>query len=248
MLQLKLKTVFSAILLGGLLILSQAQASNVTIINDTWVNWPGFTTSPNDEIGNPKLEEMRVTVSDSNILEKVELVWKSNSHTRIEFDSLFINSYDLTTTNGDWDDWDYLIHDGGNTHTGTGGSALADVVNGNVPGNGLWEVQANYAYTTVKTTLGRENNPNGIDADYLENSQVFSPQWDDSTGTGILTYDLASLGIMSESGFFIAYSPYCANDVIGGTVNPVPVPATVWLFASGLTGLISFRRRSAKFT
>lgn len=226
---------------------NKASASTVTIIEDTWINWPGYTSSLGDELGSPKLDKMRITVGDNHVLEKVELLWRPNSgtYTRIRFDSLFINSYDIVTTNNDWDDWDYLVHDGGNEHTWTGGT-VNDVVNGTIPGDGLWSLLPDYQYTTAKTSNLRQDNPNGIDANYLENQQDFSLNitWDSSNG--ILTYDLAAFGITAENGLFVAYAPYCANDLIGGSVNPVPVPATVWLFASGLVGLISFHRRIPK--
>ncbi len=242
--KLEIKIAIVAILINGFLALSQAQASSVTIIEDTWINWPGYTSNLGDELGSPKIDKLRITVSENNILEKVELLWRPNSgtFTRIKFDSLFINSKDLTTTNGNWDDWDYLIHDGGNQHTWTNGD-INDVVNGNVPGDGLWDVKTNYQYTTAKSSNLRQDNPNGIDANFLENQKNFSSYINWNSSDGILTYDLASFGIMSESGFFVAYSPYCANDVIGGSVNPVPVPATVWLFASGLIGLIGLGKR-----
>lgn len=40
------------------------------------------------------------------------------------------------------------------------------------------------------------------------------------------------------------FSPLAMNYVSGSaTVNPVPVPAAVWLFASGMVGLVGFARR-----
>ncbi len=226
-----------------------ANAAAVTIIEDTWINWPGYTSANGDEIGNPKLDRMRVTINDNNILERVELLWRPNSgeFTRIKFDSLFINSYDITTTNSDWDDWDYFVHDGGDQHSNTGGH-IHDVVNGHVPWDGLWEVKANYKYTTAKSSDTRQDNPNGIDRTSLKHREHFSSYLTWDSQNGILTYDLAAFGISAENGVFVAYAPYCANDLIGGyaSANPVPIPATVWLFASGLLGLVTMRRRTGK--
>ena len=41
--------------------------------------------------------------------------------------------------------------------------------------------------------------------------------------------------------------PIPAVDVtyVGATLNPVPVPAAVWLFGSGLIGLVGVARRKA---
>lgn len=115
-----------------------------------------------------------------------------------------------------------------------------------MPDDGIWKVKKNYQYTTAKSSDLRQDNPNGIDAKYLKRGKDFSSYltWDSTNG--VLTYDLASFGIKSESGFYIAYSPYCANDLIGGSVSAVPIPAAVWLFASGLIGLVAFRRRANK--
>jgi len=238
----QLKKIIIAILLGLFFVVSQAQSATITVIDDNWVNWPGYTSTRGDEHGSPHIDKLRITVSDDNTLQKVELLWRTEdaTHTRIQFDSLFINSHDQMTTSNNWDDWDFLIHDGGDQHTWTSGS-VSDVVDGNVPGDGLWSVNANYQYTTAKVGAGlRDGNPNGIDAGFLENQQDFSSHITWNSTDGILTYDLSSFGIVSESGFFIAYSPYCANDVIGGSTSPVPVPAAVWLFASGLIGFIGF--------
>jgi hypothetical protein len=94
----------------------------------------------------------------------------------------------------------------------------------------------------TKSTRLRENNPDGIDADYLENRQDFSSNitWDPNNG--VLTYDLASFGISAENGLFVAYAPYCANDVIGGQVSAVPIPASAYLFITGFLGLIGYAR------
>jgi hypothetical protein len=243
--QLKVNWAIAALLLSVFLMISQAHASTVTVIEDSWVDWPGYSSTKGDEHGNPKLDKIRVTVADNNVLEKIEILWRPNSennYTRIKFDSLFINSYDTTTTNSDWDDWDYFVHDGGTEHTYTNSTPLGDLVSGNVAGDGLWTVQANYQYTMTASTRLRENNPDGIDADYLENRQDFSSNitWDPNNG--VLTYDLASFGISAENGLFVAYAPYCANDVIGGQVSAVPIPASAYLFITGFLGLLGYAR------
>ena len=56
----------------------------------------------------------------------------------------------------------------------------------------------------------------------------------DLTGTGLLGSDIA-----------VRWGMTCANDVIEGSVPAVPVPAAVWLFGTGLIGLIAVARRKA---
>ncbi len=54
----------------------------------------------------------------------------------------------------------------------------------------------------------------------------------DITNTGLLGSDIA-----------VHWGMTCANDVIEGVVPAVPVPAAVWLFGSGLMGLLAVARR-----
>lgn len=54
----------------------------------------------------------------------------------------------------------------------------------------------------------------------------------DLTGTSLLGSDIA-----------VHWGMTCANDVIEGVVPAVPVPAAVWLFGSGLLGLVAVARR-----
>lgn len=56
--------------------------------------------------------------------------------------------------------------------------------------------------------------------------------------------DLTGTSLLSSSAIALHWGPTCANDVIEG-VAPVPLPAAVWLFMSGIAGLlgVSLRRR-----
>lgn len=56
----------------------------------------------------------------------------------------------------------------------------------------------------------------------------------DLTGTNLIGSDIA-----------VRWAMTCANDVIEGEVPAVPVPAAVWLFGSGLLGLVGVARRKA---
>lgn len=231
----------SHISFGAVFLFASNAAATVYTIEDSWINWPGYSSSYNaqDELNDPQIDKMLVTV-ENNFLTKIDVVLRAD--TRVLFDSLFINTSWDSNDGSSWDNWNYFVHDGGTSNTGHAAGA--------VPGNGLFEVGSSYAYTTVASG-GRNGNPNGIDAGYLFNRVDFTPTFDTSYTTAadgyesIISYDFGT-GFSLDKGFFVAYSPYCANDVLGGGAAPVPEPATMLLFGAGLTGLAGYRLRSKK--
>ena len=71
----------------------------------------------------------------------------------------------------------------------------------------------------------RTGNPNGISTEDLTSSGLgYSVVFSNNT----ITYNFTN-GLALNGGFFVAYSPWCANDVIGDGIrrDPVPEPATI---------------------
>jgi len=70
-------------------------------------------------------------------------------------------------------------------------------------------------------------------------------RWDVTSNTVDFTIDLAGTTLLDGSELALRWEFTCANDVIEGAVDvpAVPVPAAVWLFGSGLLGLVGIARR-----
>ena len=70
--------------------------------------------------------------------------------------------------------------------------------------------------------------------------------WSIDTGSSTINFsiDLAGTGLLASPDLALHWGPSCGNDVIEGLApSVVPVPAAVWLFGSGLLGLVGVARR-----
>ena len=245
------KTLLTALALGFASTMLIAGSAMATVhdysYDDTVHNLPGYDTDiAGDTNGTPTIDKMTVSYDDAEINLTVTVYMTG----RRVFDTLLIND---GTSSGDWNSWDYyavdqlLTNDDAYSGTAEDGFYSVEKID---PITG----EITYATETLATT-GRVGQLNGM-VGGGEIGTSFDPVWNitDNGGTtsntsddkGYLTYNFSGITLDLDN-FVLVYAPYCANDImIGGPGSPVPEPATMLLFGTGLAGLVGASRRRKK--
>ena len=111
---------------------------------------------------------------------------------------------------------------------------------------GINSANINMSDSFLSAGYFRNNQEVAVDRDSLSTSALTNAgSWGITADTVDFTIDLAGTGLLDGSELALRWEFTCANDVIEGAVGvpAVPVPAAVWLFGSGLLGLVGIARR-----
>jgi len=225
------------VMLSFFLFAGGAQAWSITEADNT-IAWPGYFNPafPNDEYGSPKIQTWTITTYANGDLASVVLNISANL---LIPDALLINNERHA---GDtYEGWDYYVK----------ANYAITPANPNGRVTTLFEVDEDaYSYTWANLRIGH---PAGLvlDGALTAVDRVwtnFVPVPADPNPTinlltgytanpGVVTYSFAP-GIHLGDGFVIAYTQYCANDVI-----ITPEPLSLLLLGLGLIGVAGIRRK-----
>jgi hypothetical protein len=156
------------------------------------------------------------------------------------------------------EDWEYVIQLSGQKNgfdpQGSGTTQLYNTADGGEINNGSIRTSQEALYDE-QSFDGDNNNPlgagswnifdsnsNGIE-DSMSITMLLSAGFQDVIDEAAV--NAANNGISIEEALGFHWTMSCGNDVIEG-VLPAPVPAAVWLFGSGLLGLVGIARRRNK--
>ena len=86
------------------------------------------------------------------------------------------------------------------------------------------------------------DSPGVLDTLQLDSFLLFSVQFE-ALSVGVGVFDLAIIELGDSDGQLLAATTTSATVQVMAPLNPVPVPAAVWLFGTALLGLVGFGRR-----
>ena len=92
--------------------------------------------------------------------------------------------------------------------------------------------QTSFTVSTAEITVGLVNRSFAL---------IFTPEPDDGTSTA----DIFAEGLVNKDacGLFCTFDNPVTSIIDVELVDPVPIPATIWLFGSSILGFIGFARR-----
>jgi hypothetical protein len=146
--------------------------------------------------------------------------------------------------------FDFEIDEQANTFFNESGSA-----NGALTVGQSWEIdEPGYLFGDIYDNMldNTLDNTNSVPAGQ-EDDVSFALGWDFDLLDGQVATIMLMLGLQSPtSGFYLEHTDldsaesiyYSSTLAIG--LSPIPVPAAIWLFGSGLVGLVGFSRRKQK--
>jgi len=254
----------AVIIISGVALLLAASSAQSAIIMDNYIgaNDHGY----GDVVGNVnnfQINSMNVEISGTILTVSVDTTFAGKGDNGLFRNSTFgrkgVGYGDLFLSNtwtpsGDGSH-NYINDDSSNGTVWSYGFSLDDRwMNENDNGTGtLYSLNAglnsaniNMSDSFLSRGYFRNNQEVAVDRDSLSTSALGNAgSWGITGNTVDFTIDLAGTNLLDGSELALRWEFTCANDVIEGAVAvpSVPVPAAVWLFGSGLIGLVGFARR-----
>lgn len=214
-----------------------AQAG-VYSFGDTSINWPGYNTSHphQDVIGTPNIIGGAVNTDAMTLRIDLNIPHGTyNTYRDLGKGDLFLS------VDGD-SNWEYVL-------TKSGFNSWWNLYSVELP-----LASSDYDYSNNNGFYGadyREGHPVWADLDQSADFVGYASFLEEGGYSNrSLTWTLANFwgdtSGVDLSQLVIGFTFSCANDVLYENVNATPIPGAVWLFGSGLLGLIGVRSRKRK--